>query len=328
LSTDDLKELEELEASTDIDKFKTLLEGERLVHSDKKVTDEVKVLKSFLWDVAGVLVDLDDKNDTDVHFIEYHVLLRWIWILDNCCGDFDSLLKAVMLSLCKWGRGEDGKKMVYDIKPNDDDKLNDEPKNLSPRFKLADLLPAIGGLDLDDVIRDDERFTQMGFTRDFNEFNRKVLSKVGLGLSLKARSTVAFKNMPQEKKSLFYYFSSLARFGRDHGLKDSTYLRMMMVISNASTWEYEDVLQAFFMSMCKYKRVMQNKENKKEKKEKKPSTKDEENEKARLIAEEKKRLRALFMSMCTYKRDVNSAKEQDVTIPLDEEAKIKKARCE
>jgi hypothetical protein len=237
-----------------IEQYNCVLEAAGIVFVEKEETQGAIVLTRFLKSVVQSLW----KYRPDFRRTQC-IFQRMMWVLRHNCDDVRLLLGAFVLAACPWKKGD------YDVEMKAPRPIKNGKHPIKEHLKTS----SSSDLSWDDQIRR----TKMGSNRDFNEFN-KILSNDGLSLDGGAAA------VNQETKTLFCFLSELANFGRCHGLQEYTYQRMMMVISKGSALSYEDVLRAFFMSMC------------------------------------------------TYKRDVNSVKEQDVTMPPDEEAKIKKARCE
>ena len=167
--------------------------------------------------------------------------------MDNC-ENIETMLQAFVLAACECERGE------YDKHQ----KLNPEPPKSSklPRFFLHEIL--LTELQLDWFKEEDRTYTKMAFNRDINWFKEGILAKENLCLDDSTSSPS--ENMVHDSlmKSYFYDLSTYARLGREYRMETKIYQRMMKVVCSSTFSSYEDVLKAFLMSMCKYRKSREN----------------------------------------------------------------------
>lgn len=233
-----------LDNDRDIVNFKNLLKDAGIYPFIKQKTIGIDAVKHFL----GCFIQNLHEVNTDMNtFFDTHIYLRMIWVMDNC-ENIETMLQAFVLAACECERGEYDKHQKTNPKPPKSSKL--------PRFFLHEIL--LTELQLDWFKEEDRTYTKMAFNRDINWFKEGILAKENLCLDDSTSSPS--ENMVHDSlmKSYFYDLSTYARLGREYRMETKIYQRMMKVVCSSTFSSYEDVLKAFLMSMCKYRKSREN----------------------------------------------------------------------
>jgi len=238
-----------LEYNEDILDFESLLEDAGVYPFTQKETTGIDAAKHFLYCFFKKLNGINTETNI---FFDTHVYLRMIWIMDKC-KNIETMLQAFVLAACECKRG-----------PYDKQNKSSNPKptessvavSKQPKFCLREIIQTEMRTDMRlDWYDDEAKITAMGFKRDINSFRKGILAKENLNLDDSNSSPFTENMAPGSSKSSYYYdLSTYANLGRKYGLEHKIYQRMMKVICSSFSLSYADVLKAFLMSMCKYKR--------------------------------------------------------------------------